>query len=187
MEIKDYIKTYDDVLPVTSLCSFIKYLNSSKEFSKAKIVEGEDFDVRRTWTLNLSPMSPSLTNVHWANLWTYVLNKCFSDYSKTFSKTSTNYYNRIVEITALKYEKDGFYKTHWDHCLDFPRTLSAIVLLNNDYKGGELCFKDPDGSNDNVILTKSNRIIVWPSTFLYPHEVKPVIEGVRYSIVSWAL
>ena len=71
--------------------------------------------------------------------------------------------------------------------LKFPRTLSAIVLLNNDYKGGELCFKDPDGSNDNVILTKSNRIIVWPSTFLYPHEVKPVTEGVRYSIVSWAL
>ena len=38
-----------------------------------------------------------------------------------------------------------------------------------------------------IIEKKSNRMIVWPSNFLYPHAVKPVTEGIRYSIVSWAL
>ena len=32
-----------------------------------------------------------------------------------------------------------------------------------------------------------NRMIIWPSTFLYPHTVKPVTKGTRYSVVAWAL
>jgi len=32
-----------------------------------------------------------------------------------------------------------------------------------------------------------NRMLIWPSNFMYPHLVKPVTKGIRYSVVSWAL
>ena len=34
--------------------------------------------------------------------------------------------------------------------------------------------------------TKPNSMLIWPSSFLYPHGVEPVTKGTRYSIVAWA-
>ena len=31
-----------------------------------------------------------------------------------------------------------------------------------------------------------NRLIIWPSNFLFPHSVLPVTKGLRYSVVAWA-
>ena len=52
--------------------------------------------------------------------------------------------------------------------------------LNNDYEGAELYI------NDEQILLDTGSIVFFPSTFLYPHKVKPTTKGVRYSFVSWA-
>jgi predicted 2-oxoglutarate/Fe(II)-dependent dioxygenase YbiX len=71
--------------------------------------------------------------------------------------------------------------------LQIPRTMSCILLLNNDYEGGNLCFRNPDGSGEWEVEVKPNRMIIWPSNFLYPHTVKPVTKGKRYSVVAWAL
>ncbi len=32
---------------------------------------------------------------------------------------------------------------------------------------------------------KTGDMIIFPSNFLYPHQVMPVTKGERYSIVSW--
>jgi predicted 2-oxoglutarate/Fe(II)-dependent dioxygenase YbiX len=56
-------------------------------------------------------------------------------------------------------------------------------MLNNDYEGGELCFKLED--KELKITNKPGHLIVWPSSFMFPHKVQPIKKGVRYSIVSW--
>ena len=96
-------------------------------------------------------------------------------------------WERISDINVLKYEQSGFYTWHTDHFAAIPRTMSCILLLNNDYEGGNLCFRNPDGSGEMEIEVKPNRMIIWPSNFLYPHTVKPVTKGIRYSVVAWAL
>ena len=96
-------------------------------------------------------------------------------------------WNRIIDISFLKYHEGGFYKWHTDHCAQIPRTISAIFILNNDYDGGELCFRNPDGSEEIMMDKKANSLIIWPSNFLYPHTVKPIKKGTRFSIVGWAL
>ena len=68
-----------------------------------------------------------------------------------------------------------------------PRTLSAIYLINDDYEGGNLIFGIPGSDQILKIERVKNRMIVWPSNFLYPHTVEPIIKGTRYSMVSWAL
>jgi predicted 2-oxoglutarate/Fe(II)-dependent dioxygenase YbiX len=60
-----------------------------------------------------------------------------------------------------------------------------ILMLNNDYEGGNLKFKFPD--EEIEIEKRPNRLIIWPSSFMYPHCVTPIEKGIRYSIVAWAL
>lgn len=189
MEIKNFIKIYDEVLPWETLSNLIRFANKS-EFVETQVGGNEDaktdFNIRRTYTLPLSNITNSLTKVHWFNLLKNFFNKNLNQY-----KIDTNIidygYKNIFDIEILKYENTGFYTWHVDHFADIPRTMSCILLLNNDYEGGNLCFRNPDGSGEWEVEVKPNRMIIWPSNFLYPHTVKPVTKGKRYSIVAWAL
>ena len=97
-------------------------------------------------------------------------------------------WNGYSEVRFNRYLTDTQMKLHCDHIhsmFDGNRkgvpTLSILGSLNNDYKGGELVFW-----GDKVVELKAGEIMIFPSNFLYPHEVKLVTEGTRYSYVSWA-
>ena len=188
MDVKDYIKIYDDAMPYHVLTNFIKYANqvnfepAGLSIGSKNIINKEE---RNVSNFGLNNNDQSLTEAHWYNLVCAMFKKLIKQYIN-----DTNVVVNIDQITSveiLKYEKGGFYKYHTDHCLGFPRTLSGIYLLNNDYTGGELCFKSADRKTEHQIDVKPNRFIMWPSNFLYPHTVKPVKEGTRYSLVCWAL
>jgi hypothetical protein len=188
MEIKNFIKIYDEVLPWNVLSNVIRFAKISN-FDEAKISHKggvKNFNVRRTHTLCLSNLHKSLSNVHWFNLLHSYFNKNLNQYK--FDNNIIDYnYQHILDIEILKYENTGFYTWHVDHFASVPRTMSCILLLNNDYEGGNLCFRNPDGSGEWEVEVKPNRMIIWPSNFLYPHTVKPVKKGIRYSVVAWAL
>jgi hypothetical protein len=86
-----------------------------------------------------------------------------------------------------KYEKGTLMKEHCDHITDLFEgekrgipTLSVIGALNDNYSGGEfVMFK-----NKEYVFDKGD-LIIFPSNFLYPHKVKPVTRGTRYTYVSW--
>jgi len=190
MEIKNYIKTYNNFFKLEVLSTFIKYLNSS-HFQAAKIVgdaegnEVQEDSIRKTKVYNFLPYSDSLTNIHWYNF----LHLGFSNYIQRY-KYDLQIYDMpiagITDISALKYENSGFYNYHVDHVYTIPRTLSCILLLNNDYEGGELCFTDPSRKEEHIIKVEANKLIIWPSNFLFPHKVNPVTKGIRYSVIAWA-
>jgi hypothetical protein len=189
MKIKNFIKIYDEVLPWKVLSNLIRFANIS-QFEETKVGGGDefvkDFNIRRTYALPLSNGHSSMSNVHWFNLLMY-----FFDLKLKKFKEDCNIldyaYMKITNIEILKYENTGFYTWHVDHFAEIPRTMSCILLLNNDYEGGNLCFRNPDGSGEWEVEVKPNRMIIWPSNFLYPHTVKPVTKGKRYSVVAWAL
>jgi len=190
MEIKNFIKIYDEILPWEALCNLIRFANVS-EFKETKIggkgASRTDFNIRRTYTLPLSNLNNSLSNVHWFNLLQFYFDKYLKQYQFDNNNIIDYHYDSIFDIEILKYENTGFYTWHVDHFASIPRTMSCIFLLNNDYEGGNLCFRNPDGSGEWEIEVKPNRMIIWPSNFLYPHTVKPVTKGKRYSVVAWAL
>lgn len=189
MEIKNFIKIYDEVLPWNVIGNLIRFANVFK-LDEAKIGGGVEnitnFNVRKTYTLSLSNLSKSISNVHWFNLLQFNFDKNLKQY-KIDANILDYDYREISHIEILKYENTGFYTWHVDHFASIPRTMSCILLLNNDYEGGNLCFRNPDGSGEWEVEVKPNRMIIWPSNFLYPHTVKPVTKGTRYSVVAWAL
>tara|TARA_R100001244_G_scaffold131682_1_gene105436 strand:- start:48 stop:647 length:600 start_codon:yes stop_codon:yes gene_type:complete len=113
--------------------------------------------------------------------------KIFGEYTRTYmaSISFKNVGFSITTIDVLKYIKGGHYVYHHDDTFSAPRTFSCIYLINDDYEGGELCFKTLSGSSELILPSEPNSLIMWPSNFIYQHTVKPVTEGERYSVVSW--
>ena len=54
-----------------------------------------------------------------------------------------------------------------------------------DFEGGEFEINQGTETNPMVTDTKKNRAIVFPSWTI--HRVKPVIKGVRKSLVIWVV
>ena len=92
--------------------------------------------------------------------------------------------NRVNQIDLLKYEAGGKYETHIDS-LYGERVLSFIINLNEDYEGGELVFTDQKEKEIKKIKLYAGSVVFFPSNFLYPHKIRPITKGTRYSIVGW--
>jgi predicted 2-oxoglutarate/Fe(II)-dependent dioxygenase YbiX len=184
-----YIRIFDNVLPKDIVNKLRMVCENRKEFHEAAIVGKEkqivDTKIRnaRIWTLkNID--EENLTTIHWTNF----IMSVFSEYIKKYcDQIQTVGKVQINDIQILKYTKGGHYVFHVDHGSKISRTLSCIFFINDDYEGGDLLFQTPDKEYSSKIDKISNRMIIWPSNFLYPHCVTPVEKGTRYSIVSWAL
>lgn len=93
------------------------------------------------------------------------------------SNISLNHYGKGTE---MKYHIDHIYSIFDGNIRGIP-VVTILGLLHSDFKGGEFVI-----CNDHVLPFEPGDIVVFPSLFMYPHEVKPVLEGDRYSFVAWA-
>jgi predicted 2-oxoglutarate/Fe(II)-dependent dioxygenase YbiX len=104
--------------------------------------------------------------------------KCIQEYNNKFPHC------RIEEDSGyelLKYPEGCFYIQHVDSFKARPRAVSCSFILNDDFEGGEFAFFD----RELKYKLEKGDAIMFPSNFMYPHEVMPVTQGTRYSIVTW--
>jgi Rps23 Pro-64 3,4-dihydroxylase Tpa1-like proline 4-hydroxylase len=83
----------------------------------------------------------------------------------------------------LRYQAGDFYKEHTDSFISNPRHVSCSFHLNDDYEGGEFAFFN----REFKIKAKKGSVIMFPSTFMFPHEILPVTKGTRFSIITWLI
>tara|TARA_E500000318_G_scaffold8953_1_gene8358 strand:+ start:40 stop:585 length:546 start_codon:yes stop_codon:yes gene_type:complete len=97
------------------------------------------------------------------------------------------YNDKINQIDLLKYDPGGKYEVHIDTKTDHTRSISVILNLNDDYEGGNLLFTNPMKFSEEIkeLKLKRGTVVFFPSNFMYPHGIQPIIKGTRYSIVSW--
>ena len=65
------------------------------------------------------------------------------------------------------------------HKRDGVPVLTVLGVLNDDFEGGEFLV-----AGKEITLSQGD-IIVFPSTFIYPHEVREITQGSRWSWVTW--
>lgn len=194
MEVKnleDYVKVFENFLPVNLLETLTKICKDSDKFEDADVlgVDQKGGHIKKhirdtlTWKMKVIG-TESLTEIHWTNLLCYFFKCAVEKYLENFDEYIKF---QVTEVQVLKYNVGGHYKFHTDFSPKVPRTYSCIFLINDDYEGGDLVFKYPDSAKQYTVKRKKNTMIVWPSNFLFPHTVKPVTKGERYSIVSWAV
>jgi predicted 2-oxoglutarate/Fe(II)-dependent dioxygenase YbiX len=125
------------------------------------------------------------------------VNKLILDYHKGVGATLTgialqaNYelwnfnISRSNQCEFLKYDENGHYVSHTDTFMlknqDEYRKLTALLILNDDFEGGQ--FYIQDGHKKTYPKQKAGDVIVFPSFIL--HGVEPVKSGVRRAIVTW--
>jgi len=105
-------------------------------------------------------------------------------YSETFPLFSVQH---ITDFRINRYSEDGYMSKHCDNIhhshgqkYGFPQ-VSSLLFLNDNYEGGEFVVAD------EVYNTKKGSVIIFPSNFMFPHEVKPITKGIRWSIIAWIM
>jgi hypothetical protein len=108
-------------------------------------------------------------------------------YVSEFSRNGFTGWSGYNIVRFNRYDPGQGMEDHVDHIhslFDGERrgipALTIVGLLNDDFTGGEfrVC--------DNILPLETGSVVIFPSVFLYPHSVAPVLTGTRYSWVSWA-
>ena len=102
-------------------------------------------------------------------------------------KTQGPWLTKFSPIRFNKYEIGTMMREHYDHIhsifdgkMKGVPIVSIVANLNENYEGSEFCCRGKE------IKLKTGDILLFPSNFMYPHEVKEATKGTRYSFVSWA-
>jgi predicted 2-oxoglutarate/Fe(II)-dependent dioxygenase YbiX len=125
----------------------------------------------------------------------------FTDYlCNTIMDATQEYFNDLNQERSVnflsrprlnRYQQGQEMKLHPDHIQSLfdgrqkgIPIMSYILLLNNDFEGGDFEYQFSDGTIHTVDL-KAGDLVMWPSLFLYPHRITPVTKGERISVVVW--
>jgi len=184
-QLKDYVKVYSKFFSQDFCASIVNALDEIKwnkhsyfdpsgniktSYENELSVSNEDVPFKKELDLNI-----------WSILDKYI-RQDMAHMNSWFSNWSGYSFSRFN-----KYDPSTLMRLHCDHIttlFDGERKgipiLTVLGVLNEDYEGGELML-----CGEKIEL-KTGDVMVFPSNFLYPHEVKPVKSGLRYSFVSWA-
>jgi predicted 2-oxoglutarate/Fe(II)-dependent dioxygenase YbiX len=83
----------------------------------------------------------------------------------------------------LKYDEGDFFVAHTDDSHEFPRNISMVYYGNDDYIGGEIEFIY---FNNLKIKPKAGELLIFPSSYIYIHQVNKIISGQKYAATSFA-
>ena len=81
----------------------------------------------------------------------------------------------------LHYSEGYYFKEHADDSGGLGRSLTCTLNLNEGYSGGLFSFLRGEF---NLSLGAGDAVM-FPSNFMFPHEVTEITSGERYSIVTW--
>ena len=159
------------------IISFIDHKAKEDLTVKGGIV---DTSMRKVTGYHLNFETP--TNLFYWNFIKSEIQRLYIFYKAKFPRMASD---KINQIDLLKYTPGGKYGVHIDQYTQAARHLSVIINLNNNYKGGDLVFADQKDSEIKRLKLIKGSVVFFPSNFMYPHGIEPVIKGTRYSIVAW--
>jgi len=182
-----YIRKFPNAFNLKTISILIKFISNKIKFEQAAIGHGEiNEEIRKAKSYAIGNLKESLSEAHWHNFLNSEIINHMNFYLAENNMIKDVGHMSNIETAFLKYEKTYHYKFHVDASRLHNRIVSSVLFLNNDYEGGELCFKNTFDNEVLEIKPEPGMLIVWPSNLLFPHAVKPVTKGLRYTVVSWA-
>lgn len=182
--IEAYVKVYDNWIPhevcdrvVDGLqtATWVQHTYHDPQTNQSQPLNADkELDVTHE-----SPFSNEVHEYIWQAYRTYLTELNFEWFS-TWEGFTPVRFNRYTKNTLMSLHCDHIHSAFDGQRKGIP-TMTCLAVLNDGYAGGEFIMFD-----DKEIKLGKGSAVVFPSVFLYPHLVKPVTEGVRYSCVSWA-
>jgi hypothetical protein len=181
----DYVKVYENHIPKILCDSATQSLNNIKWdrhiFYESKKESFVSYDNELSISYDDIPEKLAINKQVWFAIERYILKDFagFSDWFCGWNGYTEIRFNRYDPTTQMRLHCDQIHSMFDGQIKGIP-TLTVLGGLNDDYEGGELMM-----FGDRRIHLPAGAVVVFPSNFMYPHEVKPVKSGVRYSYVSW--
>jgi hypothetical protein len=181
-KLEDYIYVVKNALSLNLCDEILNEFKNSNEWQDTHISRGVDKNIRNCQTIIISfshiiqknnEIRHKLDNAIFDGA-----AKCIQEYNNKFPSC------KIEEDSGyelLKYPEGCFYIQHTDSFKAAPRAVSCSFILNDDFEGGEFAFFD----RKLKYKLEKGQALMFPSSFMYPHEVMPVTKGTRYSIITW--
>lgn len=164
----------------------------SRENLEDSVILGQEF----TDINNIRRSKVKFINCNVDNQW------IFDRFNYVIEELNSKYYNYDLygydkfQYTVYDYSNQGMYEWHMDTIIGdgfldgmwdaSTRKLTLIMLLNEpseDFTGGEFQINLQSEKDPLNIDMKKGKIIAFPSFMI--HRVKPVLSGIRKSIVIW--
>jgi predicted 2-oxoglutarate/Fe(II)-dependent dioxygenase YbiX len=181
--INDYIVVFEDVITHALCDAILEEFTNEEEWSKTVVGGGVENDkIRTAETVVISyphviEKNPKVRQ----KLDKYVFSSAGAVIKRYNEKFPLCHIEEDSGYELLRYKEGQFYTQHTDSFKDRPRAVSCSFALNDDYEGGEWGFF----SRERIIKAPKGSAMVFPSNFMYPHEIMPVTSGARYSIITW--
>jgi len=190
--LKDYILHLDKWIPQNVLDKSIEELSNNNIWKKHEYADSKKFQLNSKNEdkeldyyyddANKLTYIKEFYDLTWKALEKYIIiEKMGGDTFKGWNKFSQIKFHRYSKNQIMSKHSDHIHTLFEDDIKGIP-ILSIVGVLNDDYEGGEFIMFD-----DYEIKFKAGDLIIFPSIFLYPHLVKPVKKGTRYSFVSWCI
>jgi predicted 2-oxoglutarate/Fe(II)-dependent dioxygenase YbiX len=179
MDHLEAIVKLDNIIDKDFIKKIIPFINH-KAKNYLSVTGGLHKNIRNVKGYHLHAETPT-NNFYW-NYIKKEIERLYSFYKIKFPQMESSIIN---QIDLLRYTVGGKYNVHTDHGTDSPRHLSIIMNLNNEYEGGDLVFTDQKEKEIKRLKLDKGSIVFFPSNFMYPHSIQPIIKGKRYIIVSW--
>jgi 2OG-Fe(II) oxygenase superfamily len=180
--LQNFIITFDNIID-DELCDIILKEYMDCKWEKTLIGNGVVDDTKRNVdTIGISYDSSIALN---PQIRKQIDQRIFDCAGKAIEKYNEMVPEALIEqdtgYELLRYKEGQFYIQHTDSFKARPRAVSCSFVLNDDYEGGEWGFFD----NKIKIKPKKGSVVMFPSNFLYPHQINTVTKGTRYSIITW--
>ena len=180
---KEYILEVKKIIPQTFCKKIISYFDNNYE-DAGTTGSGVNKDIRNCLTRSLLQTNSFGEKICLNSIKEKIF-QCVDHYKKNHPIDI----KKISQLDLLRYdanEHKAGYTFHEDFGLDCSeRHLSISICLNNEYEGGEFVF-DISGGHYTVPQNVGDAVI-FPSNFMFPHQVNKVTKGTRYALIGWVI
>jgi len=147
----------DDVLNIVSKKDWQKHTWYNKKTDSSVSEETKELDVQPTDQDLQDRLAPFIIEA---------VRQYNQEFAADGEKTS-QLVHQFSPCRFNRYEVGTIMRKHYDH-------------IYSIFEGGNFLVRDQDFN------LKKGDFIIFPSCFMYPHEVQEVTKGTRYSFISWA-
>ena len=184
--LKDFIMVKEEFVDPDFCDQILDEYANSELWEKTYTGGGLDEDARRCQVITISDQRCINENEEYRREIDDKMYKIIKDIIVEYEKEHPEFDLEISEDSGyelLRYEVGDFYIEHSDSFKEQPRALTIIIAMNNAYDGGEIAMFQRELIHELDV----GDVLVFPSNFMYPHEILPVTDGTRYSMITWVV
>jgi predicted 2-oxoglutarate/Fe(II)-dependent dioxygenase YbiX len=186
--LSDYIVVIRGIISKEMCQQVIDLYKDTEKWDWALTTKGLNLDARKVKQVRISDQGLVQQELKYKNMdgeIFKVMSKAKDIYIKTI--TEKRGIKHIPKISSdegyelLHYSEGYYFKEHCDNSGGMSRILTCTLNISDDHDGG--LFRFLRGEFD--VRLNAGDAVLFPSNFMFPHEVTEITRGERHAIVTW--